>query len=102
MNTVRKGAVRCITFKEGNTWYGVALEFNLVVESEDKDVVNFNLQEAIRGYIEAQKKIKGSRVSPLNQKADPEYEELWNRLVENKPIRSPITVSNFGITRINA
>ena len=98
MNTVKKGSVRCITFKEGDTWYGVALEFNIVVEADDRDVVNFNLQEAIRGYVESQKKIGGSRVVPLNQKADSEYETLWKNLITDKPIPSPISVSQFGYT----
>ena len=101
MNTTKKGTVRCITFKEGNAWYGVALEFNIVVDGEDKDVVSFNLQEAIRGYIESQKKIKGSRIAPLNQKADPEYESLWKNLVTNKPVPSPIKVSQYGYTSIS-
>lgn len=102
MNTVKQGSVRCIVFKEEETWYGVALEFNIVVEADDRDVVSFNLQEAIRGYIESQKKIGGSRVAPLNQKADLEYESLWNNLIEDKPIPSPITVSQFGYTSISA
>src|SRR3989338_5367050 len=63
MNTARKGKVRYIVFKEGDTWYGVALEFNIVVEGDSAAVVNFNLQEAIRGYIESMRKINGF---PLN------------------------------------
>jgi len=101
INTVKKGRVRCITFKEGDVWYGVALEFNIVVEGEDADIVNFNLQEAIRGYIESQRKIKGSRVSPLNQIPDSEYDKLWTKLMNNKPIPSPIKVNHFGYTNIS-
>ncbi|HTR18928.1 MAG TPA: hypothetical protein VMH91_03055 [Candidatus Paceibacterota bacterium] len=102
MNTAKKGKVRWIVFKDGDSWYGVALEFNLVVEGDDKDVVAFDLQEAIRGYIESQAKIKGSRVAPLNQKPDAEYENLWNDLQADKPIASPISVSQVGYTTINA
>jgi hypothetical protein len=103
MNTVKKGRVRCIVFQEGDTWYGVAMEFNIVVEGDDKDVVYVELQEAIRGYVESQAKIKGSRVAPLNQKADSEYESLWNDLQQDKPIPSPINaVSQFGYTSIGA
>ncbi|MDE2020551.1 MAG: hypothetical protein KGJ13_09470 [Patescibacteria group bacterium] len=100
MNTAKKGAVRSIVFREKDTWYGVALEFNIVVEGEDYDVVMFNLQEAIRGYVNSQKKIKGSRVAPLNQKPDSEYESIWNKLQTNKPIPSPIDVRYFGFTRV--
>jgi hypothetical protein len=100
MNTTRKGSVRCIVFKEGNTWYGVALEFNIVESADDADVVRFNLDEAIRGYVESQRRIRGSRVSPLNQKADREYENLWKNLVSGKPVRSPYQVQYFGMSRI--
>ena len=100
MNTPRKGKVRTIIFKEGDTWYGVALEFNIVEEGDSFDVVNFNLQEAIRGYVQSQRKIKGARVSPLNQKSDIEYEKMWNNLVADKPVPSPIRVKHYGYTQV--
>ncbi len=98
MNTAKKGNVRCIVFKEKDAWYGVGLEFNIVESGDDPDVVYYNLQEAIQGYVESQWKIDGSRVAPLNQKADAEYEGLWTRLAMDKPIPSPITVKYFGYT----
>jgi len=100
MNTTKKEQVRCIIFKDGNTWYGVALEFNIIEEGDSFDVVNFNLQEAIRGYVKSQKKIVGQRFSPLNQKPDPEYQKMWSKLISNKPIPSPIQVQHFGVTRV--
>ena len=100
MNTTQKGSVRCIIFKDGNSWYGVALEFNIVESADDVDVVRFNLDEAIRGYVESQKKIKGNRVSPLNQKPIKEYADLWNSLILNKPIPSPYKVSYYGMAKI--
>jgi predicted RNase H-like HicB family nuclease len=100
MNTPTKGQVRCIIFREGDTWYGVALEFNIVESGDSFDVVNFNLQEAIQGYVASQRKTKGSRVSPLNQKPDKEYENLWGKLAANKPIPSPIQVKYYGFTRV--
>ncbi len=100
MNTTHKGSIRCIIFKDGNTWYGVALEFNIVESADDADVVRFNLDEAIQGYVESQKKLKGTRVSPLNQKPMKEYSDLWNNLVTNKPIRSPYKVKSFGFTKV--
>lgn len=100
MNTTQKGAVRCIVFRDGDTWYGVALEFNIVESADDADVVRFNLDEAIQGYVESQKKLKGTRVSPLNQKPIPEYVDLWKNLVTGKPIPSPYKVKSFGFTRV--
>jgi hypothetical protein len=100
MNTAQKGTVRCIVFKDGDSWYGVALEFNIVESADDADVVMFNLQNAIQGYVESQRKIKGSRVSPLNQKADEEYEQMWHNLHAPKPIPSPYEIKYYGVTNI--
>lgn len=100
MNTPQKGHVRCIVFKDGDSWYGVALEFNIVESSDDADVVRSNLDEAIQGYVESQSKIKGSKVAPLNQKTNSEYEKLWNHLTTGKPVLSPYEVKYFGFARI--
>lgn len=100
MNTPEKGSIRCIVFKDGDTWYGVALEFNIVEAADDPEVVRFNLDEAMAGYVESQHKIKGSRVSPLNQKSDEEYEKLWSALQAGEPIPSPYEVKYFGFSNV--
>ena len=102
MNTAQKGAVRCIVFKDADTWYAVALEFNIIESSDDPTVAQANLQDAIQGYVESQKKIKGSRFSPLNQKPIKEYEDLWGMLNSRKsgPVKSPYQVKYFGYAKI--
>jgi hypothetical protein len=100
MNTPQKGSTRCIVFKDEDVWYAVGLEFNIVESSDDPYIALANLQSALQGYVESMQKIKGTRVSPLNQKTDPEYEELWNDLNSNKPIKTPYEVRYFGITRV--
>lgn len=100
MNTTKKGQVRCLVFKEEDTWYGVALEFNIVVQGDDNDVVYAELQDAIRGYIESQKKIGGTRFHALNQRSDDEYESIWSKAVANKPVPSPIQLKYYGYTRV--
>lgn len=100
-NTLQKGAVRYIVFKEADTWYGVGLEFNIVVEADDKDIALLELFSAIRGYVNSARKVGGVRPNILNQVADKEYEDLWKILKENKPIPSPYLVDTFG-TRILA
>ena len=95
-NTLKSGKVRHIIFKDGDTWYGVALEFNIVESSDDPKLAFFNLLQAVRGYVDSCKKIKGSRVTPLNQKSDPEYEKLWSNLNSPKPIKSPFEINMFG------
>ena len=82
-NTVKRGKYRWIVFKKGLEWIGAALEFNIVQVGDDPSLVYLELQEAVRGYLEAVQKIKGFRekaVMPiLNQEPDEEYEALWNQ-----------------------
>ena len=98
-NTLKRGLVRNIIFKEDDTWYGVGLEFNIVTEGDTPEMAAFNLQEAILGYVESIKKSKvgGLRTAPmLNQTSDPEYEALWNKLEDDEPIPSPYQIHSFG------
>lgn len=98
-NTMQKGSVRNIIFKEDGVWYAVALEFNIVIEGDSPEVASFNLQEAIVGYLESLRKSKvgGLRTDAiLNQTADSEYETLWQALEGNKPIPSPYQIHSFG------
>ncbi len=100
MNTPQKGSVRYIVFKDADTWYAVGLEFNIVESGDDPRIALINLFDAVAGYVESCKKIKGARVSPLNQKTDAEYENLWKILNSPKKIKSPFQVNTFGITKV--
>ena len=102
-NTVKKGKYRWIVFKKGTQWYAAALEFNIVQVGDDPNLVYIELQEAVRGYIEAAQKIKGFRekaVNPmLNQESDEAYEILWNRAQEatrESVTALPKNVFDFG------
>lgn len=96
MNTPQKTIVRYIVFKDGDTYYAVALELNIVESGDDPKIAMFNLFEAVQGYVESCRKIKGSRVSPLNQKADSEYEKFWTALKNETKIPSPYQVYTYG------
>ena len=65
-NTIKRGSVRYIIFKEDDTWYGAALEFNIVEEGKSPREVMDSLFEAIQGYVETAQKLK-MRPIPLNQ-----------------------------------
>ncbi|OHA76870.1 MAG: hypothetical protein A3G10_01500 [Candidatus Wildermuthbacteria bacterium RIFCSPLOWO2_12_FULL_49_9] len=102
-NTRRKGKYRWIVFKKGADWTGVALEFNIVQVGDDPNLVYLELQDAVRGYIEAAQKITGFRenaIDPiLNQKADRTYEVLWDRIqsvVQKPSLALPANVFDFG------
>ena len=100
-NTPNKGQFRHIVFRDGDTWYATALEFNIVESSDDPKLAFFNLLQAVSGYIEAMKKIKGAKdYAPLNQKSDPEYEKLWKTLHSSKPVKSPYEVNMFGYSAV--
>lgn len=100
-NTPKQGRFRHIVFKDGDTWYAVALEFN-IVESGDSPVVAYaNLLESAAGYVESVRKVRGLRnYNVLNQKPDPEYEKLWTDLQSPKPIKSPYQVSSVGYSQL--
>lgn len=102
-NTPQNGTFRHIVFKDGNTWYAVALEFNIVESNDDPRLAFFSLLQAVDGYIASMKKIKGARnFSSLNQKADEEYEKLWAIVTSKKPIKSPYQINAFGVSSVNA
>jgi len=82
-NTLNKGSVRYIIFKEDDVWYGVALEFNIVEEGDNPVEVMASLFQAMEGYVETAQRLK-MRPMPLNQKPDKEYEEMWKGLERDK------------------
>lgn len=100
MNTSTKGTFRHIVFKDGNIWYAVALEFNIVESSDDPKLAFFNLLQAVDGYIKSAKKIKGSRFQSLNQQTDEEYEKLWTIITSSKKIKSPYLVNMYGVSKV--
>ena len=99
-NTFQKGTVRFIIFREGNTWYGVGLEFNIVETGDTPREAMLLLFEAIEGYLESARRIK-ARPHILNQKTDREYEEMWDTLEERKKIRAKevFTFGNLNIAK---
>lgn len=82
-NTLQEGSVRYIVFKESDTWYAVALEFNIVESGDDPREALLLLFEAMQGYVNSASKIK-ARPMILNQKPDAEYEQMWNKLQQHK------------------
>jgi len=84
-NTLENGLVRCIIFKQGDTWYGVGLEFNIVEQGDDPLSVFASLQQALSGYVETARKYKMRPLS-LNQQTDKEYEAMWQALEQRKRV----------------
>ena len=82
-NTLQKGSIRYIVFREANVWYAVGLEFNIVESGDTPREALILLFESIQGYVESAQKIK-ARPHILNQKTDPEYETMWQAVQEGK------------------
>ena len=68
--------MRFLIFRDGESYFGVALEFNVIVEAASPEEAFLFLNEASFGYLEAARKVK-LRPRVLNQKTDPEYEKMW-------------------------
>ena len=99
-NTLQKGVVRHIVFKEDGIWYAVGLEFNIVESGSTPQEAFFLLLQAMRGYVEAARKVK-TRPNILNQRSDPEYEALWAQLDSGEQDEDlPYPVFQFGRTNV--
>ncbi len=98
MNTPQKGKVRYIVFKDKDVWYAAGLEFNIVESGDSPRIAMNNLFDSMDGYVEAVRKLKGTRVSPLNQETDPEYENMWSALEAGKKPKSSLIISDYGTT----
>lgn len=82
-NTAQKGSIRYLIFKEKDAFFGIALEFNLIVEAASPIEALVLLNEAVQGYLESARKFK-LRPHVLNQKPDPEYEKMWQNYQDRK------------------
>lgn len=100
MNTLQKGQVRYIVFQDKETWYAAGLEFNIVESGDSPRTALLNLFDALEGYVESCRKVKGARLAPLNQTADVEYEAMWNVIVASKPLKSPLKLNMFGVLQV--
>ncbi len=76
-NTLQKGTIRSVIFKEGDEYFGAALELNIVERGDTPQETMVLLDEAVKGYVDAARKAKLS-IGVLNQDVNTEYEALWS------------------------
>lgn len=102
-NTLQRGSARFIIFREDDTWYGACLEFNIVESGDTPQEAMILLSESVQGYLESAKKIK-DRPNILNQRSDPEYEDMWTDLLEakkqNKQLESVYSYGQMMIPQV--
>ncbi len=96
-NTLQKGSVRYIVFKEGNDWFAVGLEFNIVETGSTPQEAMMLLFEALKGYVETAIKVK-ARPDVLNQVPDKEYTIMWE---ERETEKNKNRIFTFGELNMN-
>ncbi|MBI2415750.1 MAG: hypothetical protein HYV33_03760 [Candidatus Kerfeldbacteria bacterium] len=101
-NTLQKGSVRYVVFKEGEDWYAVGLEFNIIESGTTPQEALLLLFEALQGYVETAQKIK-ARPAVLNQRVDSEYERMFapSRVVKDQK-REIFTIGEFSLSTVKA
>lgn len=95
-NTVKKGQVRYVVFKDADEWYAAALELNIVENGSTPQEAMVLLFDAIQGYVETARKMH-IRPYVLNQKVDSEYEQLW---VESQHKTRPMANEVFSVGQL--
>lgn len=102
-NTLEKGSVRYVVFKEDEDWYAVGLEFNIVETGTTPQEALLLLFEALQGYVETAQKVK-ARPAVLNQKVDPEYEEIFeqSRTAKKKKKKEVFAIGEYSLPTASA
>jgi len=83
-NTKKQGTVEYLVFKEGNTFVGVCLTFDLVREGKDPDALLEELRESARDHINTVI-LKDMPEALLNRHAPAEY---WRIYDQNTKVKS--------------
>lgn len=91
-NTKEKGVMEFLVYKEGKSFVGVCLTFDIIEEGNDPQKVMESIQEAARGHLETVQERKLSN-ELLNRYAPEKY---WKKYFDalkstekQKPIPSP-------------
>jgi hypothetical protein len=91
MNTIKKGQVRFLIFKEKDDqlYTGVCLDFGIVVQGESADYVKYELEKGAVGYLKTIAKEK-MEDKLLNFQAEKKYFDLYNKIIssESKNLKS--------------
>lgn len=98
LNTKNKGTIEFLVYKEGKTFIGVCLTFDIVEESNNPEKLMESIQEAARGHLEVVRK-KNMPDDLLNRYAPKEYWDIYYKAIEDikskKLIKSPYSFLIF-------
>ncbi len=97
-NTKEKGTIEFLVYKEGKTFIGVCLTFDIIEEGSNPEKLMESIQEAAQGHL---KVVRAENMSDdlLNRYAPKEYWDIYYKAIEeiksNKPIKSPYSFLIF-------
>jgi len=98
LNTKNKGTIEFLVYKEGKTFVGVCLTFDIVEEGSDSERLMESIQEAAQGHLEVVRKNNMSD-DLLNRHAPKEYWNIYYKAIEDiknkKSIKSPYSFFIF-------
>lgn len=91
-NTKEEGVIEFLVYKEGKSFVGVCLTFDIVEEGNDPKKLMESIQEAAMGHLEVVQKLKMAD-DLLNRYAPEEYWEKYFAAISstNEPILSPFS-----------
>lgn len=97
-NTKEKGTIEFLVYKEGKTFVGVCLTFDIVEEGSNGEKLMESIQEAARGHL---KVVRAKNMSDdlLNRYAPKKYWNIYYKAIEEikskKAIKSPYSFLIF-------
>src|SRR3989344_408395 len=98
-NTKEKGIIEYLVYREGNSYIGVCLTFDILEEGDDPNKLMLSIQEAAELHLKVVREKKMSD-ELLNRHCEEKYWIIYFKAVEDlqKPVISPyqfLTVSPY-------
>lgn len=95
-NTKERGVIEYIVYKEGNSYIGVCLSFDIIEEGDDPNKLMLSIQESAELHL---KVVRDRRMTDelLNRHAEEKYWKIYFKAVEElqKPKRSIVSPYQF-------
>ncbi|KKR61375.1 hypothetical protein A2643_02985 [Candidatus Nomurabacteria bacterium RIFCSPHIGHO2_01_FULL_39_220] len=97
-NTKKEGTIEFLVYKEGKTFVGVCLTFDIVEEGKNPEKLMESIQEAAQGHLEVVRE-KNMSDDLLNRYAPKEYWNIYYKIIgdilSKKSIKSPYSFFIF-------
>ena len=98
INTKKKGTIEFLVYKEGKTFVGVCLTFDIIEEGNNPEKLMESIQEAAQGHLKVVRE-KNMPDDLLNRYAPKEYWDIYYKVIgdikSKKSIKSPYSFLIF-------